>query len=123
MQPSRFKLIKIYLLTLEATKLLNFPDFTSTFRKSKFRRLCYQAVTSYHINVFTLILSLLEGRADIAWEPSDNKMLFLPTEIKFLSLLPHNILFASNLLLSFLTLSLFGSNASKVLQHVMNPHG
>jgi hypothetical protein len=35
--------------------------------KSKFRRLCFQARTTYHPNVFTLILSLSEGWSGIAW--------------------------------------------------------
>jgi hypothetical protein len=36
-----------------------------------------QASTTHHPNVFTPILSLSEGRAGIAWVPS-NKMLFPP---------------------------------------------
>jgi hypothetical protein len=78
--------------------------------KSKFRRLCYQALTTYHPNVSTLILSLSEGRAGIAWEPSNYKMLSPPPEIKCLSLPPpppQHFLFASTLLLSFRTLSFF----------------
>jgi hypothetical protein len=34
--------------------------------------------TTYHPNVFTLILSLSDGRAGTAWEPSNYMMLFLP---------------------------------------------
>jgi hypothetical protein len=82
MQPSRFKFIKIYPLTVEATKLLTQPSKLycqrSSISKSKFFRLCYQTLTTYHPDVFTLMLSLLEGRADIAWEPSNYKMLFPP---------------------------------------------
>jgi hypothetical protein len=40
-----------------------------------------QAFTSHHTKVFTLILSLSEGRAGILWVPSD-KMLFLPPRYK-----------------------------------------
>jgi hypothetical protein len=58
------------------------------------------AFTTHHPNVFTPILSLSEGRAGIAWAPS-NKMLFLPLRYKAYFL-------TSTLILSFLTLSLFG---------------
>jgi hypothetical protein len=46
---SRFKLIKIDPLTVDATKLLD--------NKLKFRRHCQQAAIIYHTNVFTLILT------------------------------------------------------------------
>lgn len=77
--------------------------------KSKFCNLCYQAFTGYHHNVFISILPLSEGRVGVAWEPS-NKKCFSPPKINSLSLLPRNFLFASNLILSFITLflSLFG---------------
>jgi hypothetical protein len=39
------------------------------------------------LHVFTLILFLSEGRVGIAWEPSNNNMLFLHPEIKCVSLL------------------------------------
>jgi hypothetical protein len=50
--------------------------------KSKFHRLCYQALTTYHPDVFTLILALSEGRTGTAWEPSHYKKLFLPSPQK-----------------------------------------
>jgi hypothetical protein len=66
-----------------------------------------QASTTHHLNVFISILSLSEGRASIAWVPS-NKMFFLPlSDIKRLSLSPSCFFFTSTLLLSFLTMSLF----------------
>jgi hypothetical protein len=40
-----------------------------------------QAFTTHHPNVFTPIISLSEGRAGIAWVPS-NKMLFFPVRYK-----------------------------------------
>jgi hypothetical protein len=43
--------------------------------RTKFRHFCLKLY--HHPNVFTLILSLSEGRAGIAWVPF-NKMLFLP---------------------------------------------
>jgi hypothetical protein len=64
-----------------------------------------QAFTTHYPNVFTPILSLSEGRAGIAWVPS-NKMLFSPSYIKRLSLFPRCFLFTSTLMLSFLTFSL-----------------
>jgi hypothetical protein len=39
------------------------------------------SLTTHHPNVFTAILPLSEGRAGIAWVPS-NKMLFFPLRYK-----------------------------------------
>jgi hypothetical protein len=61
-------------------------------------------------NVFTLILSLSEGRAGNAWIPF-NKM-FVP-KYKAPLAFPKNVLFTSTLLLSFLTCSLFVFNPLK----------
>jgi hypothetical protein len=47
-------------------------------RKPKFRRLCYQAVTTDHSNIFILIQSLSEGRAGTACEPSDYTLFLSP---------------------------------------------
>jgi hypothetical protein len=44
---------------------------------TKFCRLCLK---THHPNVFTPILPLSEGRAGIAWVPS-NKILFFPPQI------------------------------------------
>jgi hypothetical protein len=53
----------------------------------------------YHHNVFTFTLFLQEGRAGVAWEPSNKMMLFLPPrKIKCLSLHP----FISSLNLLFI---------------------
>jgi hypothetical protein len=96
---------------------LNYLTFQIKFQhspisKSQFRRLCYQALTTYHPNIFTLILSLSEGRAGIAWEPSNFYCSFsLPSRNKVSVSSPQHFLFVSTILLSFLTLSL--SSASK----------
>lgn len=44
-----------------------------------------QDVTIHQTNAFTITLSYLQRRVCTAWEPSNNKMLFLPPEIKLLS--------------------------------------
>jgi hypothetical protein len=45
--------------------------------------------TPYHHNVLTFTLFISEGRAGIAWEPSNKIMLFLPPrKVKCLSLYP-----------------------------------
>jgi hypothetical protein len=51
---------------VDAAKILAFP-----INNSKFRCL------SYHRNVFAFTLFLSEGRAGVAWEPSNKAMLFL----------------------------------------------
>jgi hypothetical protein len=38
--------------------------------------------TSYYHNVFIFKLFLPEGRAGVAWEPSNKMMFFLPSEIR-----------------------------------------
>jgi hypothetical protein len=60
-----------------------------------------QASTIHHPNVFTPILSLSEGRAGIAWVPS-NKMLFFPLRHKVLLAFPQmfSIFFYSYTILS-----------------------
>jgi hypothetical protein len=64
--------------------------------------------TPYHHNVFTFTLFLPEGRAGIAWEPSNKIIFFLPPrKIKCLSLHLLDFLFESTLHLSFPYLSLF----------------
>jgi hypothetical protein len=70
-----------------------------------------QAFTTHHPNVFTLILSLSEGRAGIIWVPS-NKMLFFPPDIKRPSFS------LKRFLLSFLTLSLSLSIGFKALKQL-----
>jgi hypothetical protein len=78
MQPSLSKFIKITPCS-RATKLVNF-QITSTLSNESWNKILpslFQAFTAHHPNVFTLILSLSEGRAGIAWVPS-NKMLFFP---------------------------------------------
>jgi hypothetical protein len=53
-------------------------------------------------NVFSLTLFLSEGRAGVAWEPSNKMMLFLPPlKMKCLSLLP--LIFALHLLFIYLS--------------------
>jgi hypothetical protein len=67
-----------------------------------------QALTTHHPNVFTLILPLSEGRAGIAWVPS-NKMLFFPLRHKAPLAFPQifSLYFYSYTILSD-SLSLFG---------------
>jgi hypothetical protein len=81
-------------------------QITSTFSNNSIKQNSAplsQAFTTHHPNVFTVILSLSEGRAGVAWVPS-SKMLFRP-DIKRLSLSPKYFLLTSTLLLSSLSLS------------------
>jgi hypothetical protein len=55
---------------------LIFLIIDKTIINSKFR--CLYEATPYHHNVFTLTLFLPEGRAGVAWEPSNKIMFFLP---------------------------------------------
>jgi hypothetical protein len=55
--------------------------------KTKICRLRFKLFTTHHPNVFTLILSLSEGRTDIAWVPS-NKMPLASPHTFFSLLLP-----------------------------------
>jgi hypothetical protein len=78
MQPSLSKFIKIT-PCCRTTKLVNFQIISTLSNESwnKIPLSLSQAFTTHHPNVFTPILSLSEGRAGIAWVPS-NKMLFFP---------------------------------------------
>jgi hypothetical protein len=82
MQPSLSKFIKIT-PCCRATKLVNF-QIISTLSNDSWNQILpslSQAFTTHNPNVFNLILSLSEGRAGIAWVPS-NKMLSLsPSDI------------------------------------------
>jgi hypothetical protein len=82
MQPSLSKFIKIT-PCCRATKLVNFQIISTLSNESwnKILPSLYQAFTTHHPNVFTPILPLSEGRAGIAWVPS-NKMLFFPLRYK-----------------------------------------
>jgi hypothetical protein len=77
MQSSRFKLIKITPLLWRPLSYLTFQIIISTFtnQEIKIPLSLSQALAAYHPNVFTLILplGLSEGRASIAWGPSNNK--------------------------------------------------
>jgi hypothetical protein len=82
MQPSLSKLIKIT-PCCGATKIVTF-QIISTLSNESWNQILpslSQAFTTHHPNVFTPILPLSEGRAGIAWEPS-NKMLFFPLRYK-----------------------------------------
>jgi hypothetical protein len=105
MQPSLSKFIKITPCS-RATKLVNFQIISTLSNESwnKILPSLSQTFTTHHPNVLTPILSLSEGRAGIAWVPS-NKMLS-PPDIKCLSLSSRCFLLTSTLILSFLTLSL-----------------
>jgi hypothetical protein len=63
---------------------------TFTNQKIKIPPSLSQAFNTYHRNVFTLILSLPEGRVSIAWIPS-NKMLFVSCVLSFLFLISFHI--------------------------------
>jgi hypothetical protein len=83
---------------------------------TKFCRLCLKPLTTHHPNVFTPILHLSEGQADIAWVPS-NKMLFFPLRHKAPLAFPQMfyLYFYSYTILSdslSLSLSLSSSSAS-----------
>jgi hypothetical protein len=72
---------------VDAADLIVFQIIDKTIRNSKFR--CLSEATPYHHNVFTFTSFLPEGRAGVAWEPSNKMMLFLPPrKIKCLSLHP-----------------------------------
>jgi hypothetical protein len=82
MQPSLSKFIKITPCS-RATKLVNF-QIKSTLSNESWNQILpslSQSFPTHHPNVFTPILSLSEGRAGIAWVPS-NKMLFPPLRYK-----------------------------------------
>jgi hypothetical protein len=110
-QPSLSKFIKITPCS-RATKLVNFQIISTRSNESwnKILPSLSQAFTTHHRNVFTPILPLSEGRAGIAWVPS-NKMCFSPSDIKRLSLSPRCFLFSS----THTVLSDSFSSASKVL--------
>jgi hypothetical protein len=81
MQPSLSKFIKITPCS-RATKLVNFQIIPTLSNELWNKPLPspYQYFTTHHPNVFIPILPLSEGRAGIAWVPS-NKMLFFPPQI------------------------------------------
>jgi hypothetical protein len=83
MQPSQLKLIKITRLLWRPPNYLSFQIIISTHINHNIKIPLYlsQASTSYYPNVFTLILSLSEGRTDKAWEPSNKIILFLAPQI------------------------------------------
>jgi hypothetical protein len=58
---------------LNATDLIVFQIIDKTIRNSKF--LCLSEATPYYHNAFTFTLFLPEGRAGVAWEPSNTMML------------------------------------------------
>jgi hypothetical protein len=107
MQPSRFKFNKITPLLWWPLNYFTFQIITPTHigHKTKILLLLSHAPSTYHPNVFTPILSLSEGPLGTAYNPSSNKILFLPPEIKYLSLLPVTFHSAPTLLLPFLPVS------------------
>jgi hypothetical protein len=101
--PPNFKLIKT--IPCCGCHQINCPNYRKC--KLKIRNSGLLEATSYHLKVFTFTLFWSEGRAGIAWEPSNKLMLFPPPpKLKCLSLLPLYFLFTSTLYLSFLSLSL-----------------
>jgi hypothetical protein len=81
---------------VDAADLLIFQIIDKTIINSKFH--CLSEATPYYHNVFTFTLFLQEGRACVAWEPSNKMMLYLPLgkKIKYLSL--HPLISSLNLL-------------------------
>jgi hypothetical protein len=80
---------------VDAADLIVFQIIDKTFKNSKFR--CLSEASPYQHNVFTFTLFLPEGRAGVAWKPSNKMLLFLlPRKIKCLSL--HHLISSSNLL-------------------------
>jgi hypothetical protein len=109
MQPSLSKFIKITPWS-RATKLVNFQIISTLSNESRNKTLpsLSQVFTTHHPNVFTPILSLSEGRAGIAWVPS-NKIFFFPLRYKAPFAFPPEV-FSLLLLLYYpfwLSLSLF----------------
>jgi hypothetical protein len=69
-------------------------------RNAKFR--CLSEAIPYYHNVFTFTLFIPEGRAGVAWEPSNKIMLFLPLVKDKVSLTsPLDFIFESTLNVSF----------------------
>jgi hypothetical protein len=90
---------------VDAADLIVFHIIDKTIRNSKFR--CLSEATPYYHNVFTFTLFLPEGRAGVAWEPSNKMIFFLsPSENKVSLTSPLDFLFKSTLHLSFPSLSL-----------------
>jgi hypothetical protein len=105
---------------VDAAHLLVFQIIDKTIRNSKF--CCLPETSPYYHNVFTFTVFLLEGRACVAWEPSNKIMLFLPPrKIKCLSL--HLTISSLNLLFintSHLSLSLgFGFKGLTTHEHLL----
>jgi hypothetical protein len=61
---------------VDAADVIVFLMIDKTIRNSKFKIPLSEA-NPYHHNVFTFTLFLPEGRAGVAWEPSNKIMLFL----------------------------------------------
>jgi hypothetical protein len=61
---------------VDAADLNIFYIIDKTIRNSKIKIRCLSEATPYHHNVFTFTLFLPEGRAVVAWEPSNKMMLF-----------------------------------------------
>jgi hypothetical protein len=61
---------------VDVADLIVFQIIDKTIINSKFRWL--SEASPYHHNAFVFILFLPEGRAGVAWEPSNKMMLFLP---------------------------------------------
>jgi hypothetical protein len=77
-----------------------------------------KALIAHHHKAFTLILSISEGQAGIAWEPYDIYSFYSPHRYKASLACPQNFLFASSLLLSLQTLFFFSFKGL-----LYTPHG
>jgi hypothetical protein len=94
--PSDFKLIKIT-PRCGCRRRNCFPNYRQNNQKFKIPLSVCLKPPPYYNNVFTITLFPPEGRAGVAWEPSNKMMLFLPPrKIKCLSL--HLLISSLNLL-------------------------
>jgi hypothetical protein len=103
-----FKLVKITPV-VDAADLFVLQIIDKTIRNSKFS--CLSETTPYHHNVFIFTLFLPEGRAGVAWEPSNKMLFFPPRKINCLSL--HPLISPLNLLF------LYPSHLSLSLTHTL----
>jgi hypothetical protein len=94
-----------YPFAVETTIILTFQIIVSTHinEKAKLQLSLSQAYASYHPNIFTFTLPLLERRAGESWEPSDRLVPFLQPKVSLAY--PHDFLVSPFCLLSFLSLS------------------
>jgi hypothetical protein len=108
MQPSLSKFFKITPCS-RATRLVNFQIISTLSNESwnKILTSLSQTSTTHHPNVFTPTYPYQKDERALPGYPL-TRCSFFPSDIKRLSLSPRCFLFTPTLILSFLTLSLFG---------------